>query len=218
MKIPKRERSFLTMTIMALQVLGIVPYTAKKKKTSENEQKMEVSQLMWIWCIVVRVLYVVAFSVIAYDQLQEAIRLNNSINLVLGSYTPYFLLPYNVLFAPLQWKSNLILHNHLLRLKHRTQALKSKKKSLTKSRAVFVFFSVLQFLLNSSVAYLGNESFFFNVMYLYLTIYFLVMVVLQVILFQCCCSTIEDFVPDTSISFIEMKSYTSSVKTVRDAT
>ena len=213
MKILDGGSSSLTMTITALQIFGIVPHEVKKKKASENEQKMEVSQLMWIWCIVVRVLYVAALSVIVYDQIKIAFPSYFLLIMKIGPNSLYLLLPYNVLFAPLQWKSNLILHNHLLRLKHRTQALKFK--SLTKSRAVFVFFCVLQFLLNILFAFEKSYNLFYIIMFIYLNTYFLILIVLQVIFFQCCCSTIEDFVPDTPSSLPDMKFYTSSIELVR---
>ena len=200
----------------AFQIFGVLPCVVKKIKSSESGDliRMEVSQLMWIWCLLLRVLYVVGQSVTISEIMYNPTHSHVAFFSTAGAFLMNYLITFNIFFAPLKWKSNILLLNHLLRLRCRIGCMRHQNNSITKSRVVFGLSLAILLVLTSKTLSVPGNSFFFKTIKTFAGIYYLILVVLQVMFFQYCCSTIENYTPDVT-TFCNIKSSVTTVKEVR---
>ena len=211
--------SSLTRVIKAMQILGILPFVVKGKKhlKPDSVKKMKVSQLMWIWCIFVRVVYVATQSVFACYSSKHMESFADSISMY-GINILFYTFIFNTLWAPVKWKTNLLLLNHLLKLKRMvgcSEYQRSNPNATTLS--IFAVTVLIILICRSLYIFLPNSDLFIGISVMLVTTYYLALVVVQVMFFKICCLTIEDCVPDlTCTSYItSMKSYTFATKAVR---
>ena len=197
------QTSISKKTITALQIFGALPCVAKCLDSSHSGDivRMEVSQPMWSWCLLLRVLYVVGHSVITLETMHQNITSYVTFFARAGTFLMYYLMTFNIFFAPLKWKSNIRLLNHLLQLRYRIGYSKQQNNSMTKSRAVFGFSVVVLLVYTSMTLLVPIYGFFFKTIVTFVGIYFLIQVVLQVMFFQYSCSTIENYVPAVTASW-----------------
>ena len=209
----------LVRVIRAMQILGIVPFVVKGKKhlRPDSVKRMKVSQLMWIWCIFVRVVYVATHSVFAYDSSKHMISLTSSITMY-GINILFYTFVFNTLWAPVKWKTNLVLLNHLLRLERMVGSTENQRSNPNATTLSIFAVIVLTVVISRSLyLFLPNSDLFIGISVLLVTTYYLALVVVQVMFFKICCYTIENCVPDlTCTSYVtSMKSYTFATKAVR---
>ena len=217
MKILRGEKSFLMTTIKFLQIFGIVPCVVKDIESLEGgpAKKVEVSQLMWIWCILLRVFYVVGFSLMVYDIMAFDIQSYATLLSVLGVSFLYHSFPFTAMTAPLRWKSNILLLNNLIWLDRRASYPRQGNRLMTKVRAVFVFSASAIFLHTASFVLQVKSDLFRNTIVIFFSSYFLAMVGAQILFFECSCSTLENSVPGVTSSLTDIKTCVYYVKKVR---
>ena len=226
----KIKWSFLDATIMALQIFGIVPCVAKgkgslkkdcsRRKNSEETVgilRMEVSDLMCIWCLFLRVLYLVGLIFIVEQSLND---FSDKFPLLSIIGIPFLCttLPFNSLYAPLKYKTNIRLLNKLLELKtiycYKTVGIENISRETCS-----VIILLIIWLLAACFDAISTTSLVWveKVFMVFAASYFFGILAVQVLFFECCCSVLTESVPNLKFpqNQTEMNNYASAVKKVK---
>ena len=220
--------------ITALQMFGIVPCVTEKidfikddihgqcsKKKDIYGRKLEISPLLCIWCLLLRIAYIIGCSLVIKQGFGNTQNTEQFVNF--SKAVIFVTFPYSALTAPLKCKANILLLNRFQRWKNSeiNQSSSDQYSAKTLRLVIVAMMTMTGFIyflsgLDQTNRLLMVESYI--IMFAYT--YFFVMIVMQVLLFHFCCSAMVGIVPDIAprCTKIEINVYPSTIKRVNHHT